>query len=359
MQESAEIKTKIKTIGIVGGGQLGRMICFAAHQMGYKTVILNDKYKCPASYVTKDIVVGDYKDYSILDKFIAQVDIVTFEFENIPFETINYINKKIPTYPNPKILKITQNRLLEKRFLQKIAVKTADFFEINNYDDLKNGFDKFGKAILKTALMGYDGKGQVVINESEDLFNLKSQIDNNIFILEKFCPFDFEVSVIVARSIKGEIKSFEPVQNIHKNSILDKTIYPSQLSKNLAIKAQEIAEKIAQEIDLVGILAVEFFVIKDQLLVNELAPRPHNSGHITMNLCQTSQFEQLIRAITNIKLGDTDFFAKGYMQNLIGDQILLIDEYKNMANAKIHLYDKDKIAKGRKMGHVNIIEQKI
>ena len=342
------------TIGIIGGGQLGRMICFEAHKMGFRTIVLCDKEGSPASFVTNKTIVADYDDRESLASFAQQVDVATFEFENIPYETVNFINQKISVYPNPKVLKITQNRILEKSFLQKIGVEVSDFLQIESLEDLLLGFNKFSKSILKTATMGYDGKGQFVLESEDSAKAAWDEIKNNPIILEKFCPFDLEISVLVARSTAGEIKSFAPVHNEHKNSILDKTSYPAPISNELQIKAQNIAQNIAKELDMVGILAVEFFVINDKLLVNELAPRPHNSGHITMDLCLTSQFEQLIRSIMGLKLGNSDFFTTGYMKNLIGEDVLNWQEYCNDSQSKLHLYGKNQIKDGRKMGHVNV-----
>ncbi len=350
-------KSKIKTIGIVGGGQLGRMICFAAHKMGYKTIIFCDKENSPASFVTNKTIIANYDNKKALAEFAQSSDIITFEFENIPYEAVEFLDKITPVLPKPQILKITQDRILEKTFLQNIGINVTDFAIIKNLDDLQKNVEKFGKSIIKTTTLGYDGKGQYTINNQSEIGSIWQNINGLSLILEKFCPFDLEISTIVARSKSGQIKTFAPVYNQHKNSILDKTIYPAPISRNLQNKAQDIACKIAKEIDLIGVLAVEFFVLEDDLLVNELAPRPHNSGHITMDLCLTSQFEQLIRSIVDINLGDVSFFAKGYMQNLIGEDILNIEQYYQNPKAKIHLYDKSKIAIGRKMGHVNLIEK--
>ncbi len=351
------MQQKLKTIGIVGGGQLGRMICFEAHKMGFKTVVFCDQNDSSASFVTNKTIIADYKDQIQLEKFANQVDVVTFEFENIPYQTINFINQKVPVYPNPEVLRITQDRILEKTFLQKIGVTTTDFLVINSLSQLREGFNKFKKSILKTATLGYDGKGQYIIKDDLDIDSAWQNFKNISLILEKFCAFDIEISVIAARSVSGEVKTYEPVYNQHLNSILDKTIYPAPIAQELKIKAQEIAKKIAKELNLVGVLAVEFFVANNQLLVNELAPRPHNSGHITMDLCITSQFEQLIKAITNIKLGDCSFYAVGHMQNLVGNQVLDLNKFYQNDKTKVHLYGKNEVKEGRKMGHVNIIEK--
>ena len=347
---------KILTIGIIGGGQLGRMICFYAHKMGFRTVIFTDQANSPASFVTNEVIIADYSDEEALRKFASKVDIATFEFENIPCEAVEFLSSQVEVCPNAQVLKVTQHRILEKNFLNSIGVKTAEYAEISSLEALQEGLEKFGKAILKTATMGYDGKGQFVLKNAKEAENAWDQAQNHKLILEKFCPFNSEISVIVARSKNNEIAAYEPLTNIHKNSILDESIYPAKISEELKIKAQEVAKKIIEKLDLIGVLAVEFFVMENELLVNELAPRPHNSGHFSMDAAITSQFEQLIRAITGMTLGSTEFHSQGYMKNLIGDEVKDLEEFYQNPRAKIHLYGKGKIADGRKMGHVNILK---
>lgn len=343
-----KISTKQITLGIIGGGQLGRMICFYAHKMGFKTVVFSDIADAPASFVTNQVIVADYSDEIALKKFAEAVDIATFEFENIPVAAVNFLAQHVEVCPNAAVLEITQNRILEKNFLNSIGVKTAEYA----VSDFETNLKKFGKAILKTATMGYDGKGQRVLQGSDPL---GSDPFPSPMILEKFCPFDSEISVMVARSKTGEIKAYEPLTNIHKNGILDESHYPARVSDALKSKAQELAQKIAKEINLIGILAVEMFVIGDELLVNELAPRPHNSGHFSMDACVTSQFEQLIRAIVGMPLGSTEFHSRGYMKNLIGEDVNDLEKFYQNSRAKIHLYGKSEVKAGRKMGHVNIL----
>ncbi len=364
-----KIKTPIKTIGIIGGGQLGRMACFAAQAMGFRTVVFTDQKNSPASFVTNQTILAKYSDKKALKKFADLVDVATFEFENIPFETVDYVASQVSFFPRAEVLKITQHRILEKNFLNSIGVKTADYAEISSLEELQKNLKKFRTnshgAILKTATMGYDGKGQFVLTKAADidvavgaglvLARLRPQ-GSPPLILEKFCPFDSEISVLVARGKNSEIKTYAPLTNIHKNGILDESIYPAKISKALQIKAQTIAKRIVEKLDLVGILAVEFFVIGDELLVNELAPRPHNSGHFSMDGCVTSQFEQLIRAITGLPLGSTEFHSEGRMKNLIGDEVKNLEKFYKNPRAKIHLYGKEKVAAGRKMGHVNLLK---
>ncbi len=353
---------KSLTIGILGGGQLGRMTCFAAHALGHKTVIFSDYANCPASFVTNHAIIADFSDKEALKKFANSVDLITFEFENIPVESVEFIETLTEVYPSSKVLKITQNRLLEKEFLNKIGVKTADFTQIHTNQELLAGFHKFEKSILKTVMMGYDGKGQFVVKNQEDALNawdevLQKNLLKNSLILEKFCPFKSEISVMVSRALNGEIACYQPLTNIHKNGILDKSFYPARVSDGCKKNAMEIAIKIAQNLDLKGILAVEFFVMEnEELIVNELAPRPHNSGHFSMDAAITSQFEQLIRAITNLKLGDSNYHSRGFMQNLIGNDVNNLEEFSQNQHAKIHLYGKSEAKEGRKMGHINVFE---
>ncbi len=358
MNQAKTLKAN-SVIGIIGGGQLGRMTCFAAHAMGFRTVVFTDLADSPATFVSNQVIVADYQDKEALRKFASIVDVATFEFENIPFSTIEFLQNYVDVCPNAQVLKITQNRLLEKDFLNAIGAKTTEYFEIKTLQDLQKGIKDFSVAILKTATMGYDGKGQFVLKSENDVAKVWQEaekiISNNQLILEKFCPFDSEISAMVARSKSGEIAVYEPLTNIHKSGILDESHYPARISDSLKTKAQELAKKIALEINLVGVLAVEMFIVADEILVNELAPRPHNSGHFSMDASITSQFEQLIRAIFGLPLGSAKFHSTGHMKNLIGDEVNDLEKFYQNKNAKIHLYGKLEAKAGRKMGHVNII----
>ncbi len=367
------------TIGIFGGGQLGQMICNAAKKLGFRTVIFSDVQNCPASLVCDQIVVANYLDEKALSEFANKIDIATLEFENIPTQAVDFVAKTKPVFPNSNVLRITQNRLNEKDFINQIGIKTTEYQAVSSLTDLQTTLEKFNfKAVLKTTTMGYDGKGQKVLTKESNLEEVWQEFnqDKHPFpsgesgcandnehrargelILEKFADFDQEISVIAARSINGEIACYQPLTNIHKNGILDQSIYPAKVSHETAQNAVAIAKKLVEKLDLIGLLAVEFFVLKDgNLLVNELAPRPHNSCHFSMDANKTSQFEQLIRAIGGLPLGNIDFHHNGYMLNLIGDDVLQIEKYSNNQNTKIHLYGKNKIAKGRKMGHINFLQ---
>ncbi|MFT6106394.1 MAG: 5-(carboxyamino)imidazole ribonucleotide synthase [Rickettsiales bacterium] len=346
------------TIGIFGGGQLGQMTARAANQLGYRVIVFSDVSDCPASFATNQTIVADYSDQKSLQEFADKIDVATFEFENIPVQAVDFVAKQKPVYPNSDVLRITQNRLKEKNFLNQISVKTTQYYAINSLSDLENNFPQKdnSRAILKTTTMGYDGKGQEILDQNSDLPKIWQKFSREL-ILENFVNYSDEISVIVTKGIDGEVSCFEPLKNIHQDGILRKSIYPSGVSKKTKEQALKIANNIATEIDLVGVLAVEFFVLQDgSLLVNELAPRPHNSGHFSMDASKNSQFDQLIRAICGLPLGNSDFHTKGYMQNLIGDDVLKIDEFLENKNTKLHLYGKEKIAEGRKMGHVNFLE---
>jgi 5-(carboxyamino)imidazole ribonucleotide synthase len=350
------------TIGIFGGGQLGQMTCAAAHKLGYKAVIFSDVADAPASLVCDQVIVANYLDEKALAEFASKIDIATLEFENIPTQAVDFIAKLKRVFPGSDVLRITQNRLKEKDFVNQIGIKTTDYLAVSSLQDLQKGFEEFAfRAILKTTTMGYDGKGQKVLKKGDDLEKILQEFNGAELILEKFADFEQEISVIVARSVNGEIACYQPLTNIHKNGILDKSIYPAKVSEITAARAVAIAKKIADELDLIGLLAVEFFVLKNgqennNLLVNEMAPRPHNSGHFSMDACNTSQFEQLVRAITGLPLGNVDFHSQGYMQNLIGEDVLKAGEYLDGKKGKLHLYGKDKIAAGRKMGHINFLQ---
>ena len=355
-----------QTLGIIGGGQLGKMIANKAHQLGLKTVILTNQENSPASFVSNNVVVGNYNDQEILQKFCSKIDFATFEFENIPLDSAKYVATQKPLFPKPEVLAITQHRLLEKKFLQNIGVATTKYLAINSSEDLQKSYLEFGKSILKTSTMGYDGKGQFVLDSltsCQQAWQEFSQIfqqntSENQLIVEQFCNFSCELSVIVARSTK-QIVAYDPLKNIHHQGILWQSHYPSMLSDHIISQAKEIAIHISQSLDLIGVLAVEFFLVENKLLVNELAPRPHNSGHFSMDACITCQFEQLIRAILNINLGSTHFHSTGYMQNLLGNQINNLEEFLQNNQAKIHIYGKQTIAEGRKMGHINILNGKL
>lgn len=345
-------------IGIIGGGQLGRMTALAAANLGYRTHIFTPDKASPAEQVSHRVTIAPYRDKEALQDFAKSVDVVTFEFENIPFETLKMLEKQVIVHPNPEVLHVSQNRLREKDMVAACGIGTTPYRAVHNLMTLKRAVKELGTpCILKTVEMGYDGKGQFVITADTDLKALWEEIAIGTGILEAFVKFDKEISVIVARNGKGDTAAYPPVENIHKNGILDKTIAPAAIDVVLATKATNYAHTIAKQLNLIGILAVEFFVTKNgDIWVNEIAPRPHNSGHWTMDACVTSQFEQFVRAVCGLPLGSVDVLAPAIMQNLIGDDAH--DWWKHLEDplAKLHLYGKATARAGRKMGHVTRLQ---
>ena len=348
-----------QTIGIIGGGQLGRMMGLAAKAMGYCVAVLDPTPNCPCGQVSDVEITAEYNDMEGIKKLANISDVITYEFENIDYDSLAYLEKSAYLPQGSSVLKTTQHRYLEKIALRKMGIPVADFTLINSVEALENNI--LYPSVIKTAMGGYDGKGQQVIISDADLPAAKELLANSECILEKFMPFRKEVSVIVARSTIGETAVFPVAENIHVNNILHKSIVPAGISKKLENEAISYAKKIAKGLDSIGLLAIEMFVMDDGIYINELAPRPHNSGHFTIDACVTSQFEQHIRAVCGLPLGDTSLHTPVVMVNILGDHM----DARNMhnlssfmpllANGKIHLYGKEKAIKARKMGHVNIL----
>jgi len=344
------------TIGIVGGGQLGRMLALAAASMGYKTHIYTPEKDSPASHVATQTTVGAYGDTNALRDFAQRVDIVTFEFENVPSETLTMLAGLVPVRPKPEVLYTTRHRIREKEFIRAQGIATAPFAVVRSKEELVNAAQTIGTpAILKTAELGYDGKGQAAIKTASDAPGAWASLGETECVYEGFVEFSAEASVIVARGIDGKTACFPLVQNIHKNHILHRTLAPAPFAGKLETQAFAIAEKLATALDVVGLLAVEMFVTEKGLLVNELAPRPHNSGHWTIEGCATSQFEQHIRAICGWALGEPALLHNAEMLNLLGDDWKEWERYAATSGAHIHLYGKGESRAGRKMGHVTIL----
>lgn len=347
------------TIGIVGGGQLGRMLASAAAAMGYKTHIYTPEKDAPASQVATKTTIGAYQDATALRVFGQSVDVVTFEFENVPSETLDMLGEVVSVRPGPNVLHTTRNRIREKDFITSCAIGTAPYRAIHSREDLMEAVAILKTpAILKTTELGYDGKGQALIRTPEEALAAWQHLAAHEAIYEGFVDFTREASVIVARGLEGEVKCYPLVENHHRHHVLHRTLAPAEATVSLKQEAERIATTLAEKIDLVGIMAVEMFVTKDDhVLVNELAPRPHNSGHWTLDACATSQFEQHIRAICGWHLGDTAPLASSEMINLLGDDWLSWPRYARDANAHIHLYGKTESRPGRKMGHVTVIHK--
>jgi len=345
-------------IGIIGGGQLAKMSAIAAAYLGYKVWIYAPEIDPPASHACYRYVKANYDDEAALRRFAESVDVVTYEFENIPVFTLNTLDKYAPVRPKPQINAICQDRFKEKSFLESMNIPTAAFKQILNKEQLYEALKSIGMpSVLKSNNFGYDGKGQHTIRSETDVdtaWQVMNSVKSPAAILESFVNFEKEVSVIVGRSMHGVVKTFPVVENLHENHILKTTIVPAKVSEGVTKSAQDIATRIAENLDLVGIIAVEMFVTPEgQVLVNELAPRPHNSGHWSIEGAQTSQFQQHIRSICGLKLGDTSvLFKEMTMENLLGREVDKWDQVLGDKNKSLHLYGKDEAKEGRKMGHV-------
>lgn len=342
------------TIGVFGGGQLGRMTAMAAARLGYRCHVYAPDADGPAAQVSTASTVADYDDAAALEDFAGAVDVATLEFENIPVEAVRRVANITPVYPQAGILEITQDRAREKSFCAQIGVATASWAEVKDSDSLERAVESIGRpAVLKSARFGYDGKGQAGIETTTDLSHALRSVGAERCVLEGWVDFACEISVIVARAGDGAMATWPAAENHHVRHILDTTIAPARVSGEVADRADGIARQIASEIGLIGLLAVEMFVTRDgDVLVNELAPRPHNSGHWTIDACATSQFEQLVRVVCGLPLGSTERHSDAVMKNLVGDEV---DSWPNLlaeAGARLHLYGKAETRPGRKMGHV-------
>lgn len=344
------------TIGILGGGQLGRMLSVAAARLGFRTHIFEPAPNPPAGHVANRVTTAPYDDLSALSAFARSVDVITYEFENIPTATLDTLEALRPIHPNRRALATSQDRLTEKEFLQSLGLNTAPFAAVDTADDLQTALATVGApAILKTRRFGYDGKGQARIMTPADAGQAIRDMAGAPALLEGFVEFTHEVSVIAARGQQGDIACFDPGENLHKNGILDTTTVPARLTTAQATDAVLLAARILNELDYVGVMGVELFVTPQGLIVNEFAPRVHNSGHWTQQGCVVDQFEQHIRAIAGWPLGDGKRHCDVTMENLIGYDMERLPEIAKEGNAAIHLYGKSETKPGRKMGHVNRI----
>ena len=346
------------TIGILGGGQLGRMLALAASRLGFNVHIFCPEQNSPAFKVAEKNYLFEYEDEDALARFAQATDVVTYEFENVPATTAAFLKQTVSLHPNSNALKIAQDRLAEREFLSANGISIAPFMAITTPDDIDNAIETTPTpAVLKASRLGYDGKGQAVIKNSDELPQAWSDIGNVPAILEAFIPFEREISVIIARAQSGEMIAYDPGENKHVNHILDETHIPADITGDTHQKALEIARNIAKKLDYVGILAVEMFVCNSEgyepLYVNEIAPRVHNSGHWTQDACHTDQFEQHIRAISGWPLGSPHRHSDVVMKNLIGDDYYKWPEYAALGGYSVHLYGKTNVRPGRKMGHVN------
>lgn len=342
------------TIGILGGGQLGRMLSVAASRLGYKCHIFEPGAEPPAGQVADKVTTAPYEDHDALRAFAESVDVVTYEFENVPTEALDLIESLRPIHPNRKALATSQDRILEKSFLNGIGLATAPWAEITDRASFDAALAKIGApAVIKTTRLGYDGKGQAQLKSVSDADAAFAAMEGATAIYEGFVDFSCEISVIAARGLDGAVSCFDPGENVHRNGILHTTTVPANVPASLAADAVLIAGKILNALDYVGVLGVELFVTPKGLLVNEIAPRVHNSGHWTQAGCAVDQFEQHIRAIAGWPLGDGQRYADVEMLNLIGDDVLQVPALALQPRTQIHLYGKAQVKPGRKMGHVN------
>jgi 5-(carboxyamino)imidazole ribonucleotide synthase len=345
------------TIGILGGGQLGRMLALAGARLGFKCHVFAPSPDSPAFDVVHRVTCADYMDTEALDRFAADVDVITYEFENVPADTATFLSARKPVLPDPEVLATTQDRLAEKTFIASLAIGTARFAKVNSPADLAAAIDTIGvPAILKTRRFGYDGKGQLPIRNGSDRERAWHDLGASKAILEAFVPFEREISVVVARGQDGHVESFDVTENEHRDHILKTSRVPAAISAAVEAEARRIGETIANALSHVGVLAVEMFVVANgaghTVLVNEIAPRVHNSGHWTIDGCSVSQFEQHMRAVAGWPLGRPIRRGRVEMINLIGSEVEDYARWLTVPGASVHLYGKAAVRPGRKMGHV-------
>ena len=353
------------TLGMLGGGQLGRMFVVAARTLGYEVIVLDPDPGSPAGGLASEHLARAYDDTQALDYLARHCAVVTTEFENVPAPTLSYLAESVAVHPSANALQIAQHRRLEKEFFRARGLNTADFLAIESARDLEQARDFAYPAILKTAMLGYDGKGQVPCQGFDELRAAFSELGEKSCVLEERIELACEVSVVLGRSATGEVSCFPLAQNTHAGGILDVSIAPAPVEAELAAEAVDAATRIADGLDYCGVLAVEFFVSADRrLLVNEMAPRPHNSGHYTLDACDTSQFEQQLRMVCGLPAGSCRQHSPVAMWNLLGDLwpadgIPDWEAVLGLEQAKLHLYGKAEARPGRKMGHVNCIGESL
>ncbi len=342
-------------IGIIGGGQLGRMLASAAARLGFRTIILEPQESCPAEQVASSHICAAYDDADALDMLAALCDVVTYEFENVPIEAARVIEGKKPVYPPPRALEVAQDRLVEKSFLNDCGIETAAYAPVDSQDQLAEALGRFGgRGVLKTRRLGYDGKGQRVFADPDDNPDgMYTALGRVPLILEQLIVFEQEISLIAARSRDGAIACYDPARNEHRDGILRRSTVPSGVSPQIAETAEKAVAAALNSLDYVGVIGMEFFVLDDgRLLANEFAPRVHNSGHWTEAACLISQFEQHIRAVSGLPLGSPRRRFDCRMDNLIGDEVQTVDAILQEPDALLNLYGKQETRPGRKMGHV-------
>jgi 5-(carboxyamino)imidazole ribonucleotide synthase len=354
---------KQQVVGVIGGGQLGRMLALAARRMGVRSVVWTGGLEAPAVEVADEVIDLPFDSAAALDQFCKLATVATVEFENIPLATLEGVRKCIAIFPSPEAVGICQNRAREKNFLKQHGIPCTWFRVIENLTDLQSAMAELnGPGVLKTAAFGYDGKGQLKIQGNEDPATIWKNFSEERAVLEKWVPFEKEISVMVVRSANGEVRTYDPAENRHRHHVLDVSIVPARISETTSKQARELAEKVAVALDYKGIIGVEFFVNHDgSLVVNEMAPRPHNSGHHTLDACATSQFEQQLRVALQLPLGSTKLVSPCVMLNLLAD--FWEDETTppdwtpllETDGAVLHLYGKRRAPGMRKMGHATLL----
>ena len=351
------------TLGMLGGGQLGRFFVSAAHEMGYQVWVLDPDQNSPAGQIAERHFCAAYDDYAALDEFAAGCAAITTEFENVPAGTLDYLAKFVPVRPSATAVAVCQNRIAEKSFLRDNGFPHGPFIAVNTEDDLKNAPSDLFPAILKVARFGYDGKGQATVSNREEALLAFGHFKGEHCVLEQRLTLDYEVSVVLARDEHGKVACFPTGENQHTKGILDVSIVTARTTGGVKSDAEDVAARIAEKLGYIGTMGVEFFVSRGQLIVNEMAPRPHNSGHYTIDSCVTNQFEQQVRALCSLPLGEPRAHSASVMVNLLGDLWYDGDTYREpdwaalyaIPNLKLHLYGKHHARPGRKMGHFTVI----
>lgn len=351
------------TLGMLGGGQLGRFFVSAAHEMGYRVWVLDPDKNSPAGQIAERHFCVAYDDYAALDEFAAGCAAITTEFENVPADTLDYLAKFVPVRPSAAAVAVCQNRIAEKSFLRDHGFPHGPFLAVNCENDLKTAPAELFPAILKVARFGYDGKGQATVNNVAEALIAFGHFKGEHCVLERRLSLDYEVSVVLARDGNGQVACFPTGENRHTRGILDVSIVPARTSACMKSDAEDIAARIAEKLGYIGTMAVEFFVSQGRLAVNEMAPRPHNSGHATIDACVTSQYEQQVRALCGLPLGEARAHSASAMVNLLGDLWYDGENYREpdwaglhaIPNLKLHLYGKHHARPGRKMGHFTVI----
>ncbi len=354
------------TLALLGGGQLGRFFVHAASELGYKVIVLDPDPDAPAGQIAASHIVANYDDPKALAQLAQQCTAATTEFENVPAAVLEQLALTMPVAPAATAVSITQDRIREKNFLRSNGFNTAPFIAVEKTDDLNHATDELFPALLKTARFGYDGKGQVQVTSIDEAKTAQREFGTPC-VLEKMLPLELEVSVVLARSATGECSCFPLAENSHHNGVLDITVVPARTSPELQQQAEKMARELASKLSYVGVLTIEFFISDGQLLINEIAPRPHNSGHYTVDGCVTSQYEQQLRALCGLPLGAASLHSSAVMVNLLGDQWFDDSSEESrepdwpllhqIPNLKLHLYGKRSPRRGRKMGHFTVIDQ--